>query len=460
MQMSGNDSERHDHSLRRVIGLRGVTAACFNCVVGVGIFGLPAAVAGVLGPAAILAYGVCLVLMALLGLCLAEAGRRVSTAGGLYAYARAAYGPVLSGVAGMLLLFFNLIASSAALARFAIDALASIWPQVGDRAPSTALLAVLFGGLAAVNVRGARQGANLTSLMALIKIVPLVLIAAVGLFAINPANLVWTGIPSPTALGQGAAVLIFAFFGLESGLIPGAETKDPARNIPRAIGLTLGIVAVLYIGLQTVSQGVLGEMLPKEASPLGATATAVFGPRVATGMIGLTAVSAIGYLVADMLTSPRVLFALGEARQLPHVFARVHPRYETPAVAIVVYATVAFFLAVSGTFRELVILATSGTLILYLMCCLGVLRMRAKRVAMAGPPFVAPGGPIVPLAASALILALLWTLSWRELMASIVAVAVSATIYFCLERRRVRIETDRKTLQVQPDFLAKNEASR
>lgn len=179
MHTSDNDSEARDHGLRRVIGLRGVTAACFNCVVGVGIFGLPAAVAGVL------------------------AGSRVSTAGGLYAYARAAYGPVLSGVAGMLLLFFNLIASSAALARFAIDALGSIWPQVGERMAGTALLAALFGGLAAVNVRGARQGANLTSLMALIKIVPLVLIVAVGLFAIDPANLRWTGTPSTTALGKG-----------------------------------------------------------------------------------------------------------------------------------------------------------------------------------------------------------------------------------------------------------------
>jgi amino acid transporter len=131
------------------------------------------------------------------------------------------------------------------------------------------------------------------------------------MFAIDPTKLAWPSIPTPMALGQGAVVLIFAFFGLESGLITGAETKDPARNIPRAIGLTLGIVAVLYVGLQTVSQGVLGDKLPNEAAPLGATATAVFGPQVAAGIVGLAAVSAIGYLVADALTSPRVLFALG-----------------------------------------------------------------------------------------------------------------------------------------------------
>ena len=166
MPTGGVETEADYHSLRRVIGVQGVAAACFNGVVGVGIFGLPAAVAGVLGPAAILAYLVCLVLIGLLGLCFAEAGSRVSEAGGLYAYARAAYGPVLSGVAGILMLFFNLISSSAALARFAIDALASIWPAVGDWMVSTVLLALLYGALAAVNVRGARQGAKLTALMA------------------------------------------------------------------------------------------------------------------------------------------------------------------------------------------------------------------------------------------------------------------------------------------------------
>ena len=94
-----------DSTLPRVIGVSGVAFTAFNCVVGVGIFGLPGLVAAVLGPAAILAYVVCLLLFGLIALCLAEAGSRVSSAGGLYAYASTAFGPVVGGVAGMLMLF-------------------------------------------------------------------------------------------------------------------------------------------------------------------------------------------------------------------------------------------------------------------------------------------------------------------------------------------------------------------
>lgn len=441
MQSIEDNAHAAHSALRRVIGVRGVAAASFNGVVGVGIFGLPAVVAGVLGPAAILAYLVCLLLAALLGLCLAEAGSRVSEAGGLYAYARAVYGPVLSGVAGILTLFFNLITSSAALARFAIDALAAIWPPAGRWGASALLLAILYGALAAINVRGARQGANLTSVMAAIKILPLVLIVAVGAFSIRPENLTWTGVPSMSAVGQGAVLLIFAFFGLETGLVPGGETMAPARTIPRAIAVTLVFVAALYIGLQLVTQGVLGAGLVSGSAPLAATAQIVFGPRVAAAIVALTVISAVGYLVADVLTSPRALFALGEARQLPQIFARVDPRYGTPAVAILVYCALSFALAISGTFRELVILTTSGTLILYLMCCLGVLRMRSRQIAMAGPPFVAPGGPVVPLAASALIVGLLWTLAWRELLAAAVVAGISAVVYAVIERRKATAKT-------------------
>lgn len=114
--------------LDRVVGVPGVAFSAFNCIVGVGIFSLPGLVAGVLGPAAILAYLVCAVLIGLVGLCFAEAGSRVTGSGGLYAYAGAAFGPVVGGVVGMLQLFANAIGSAAALARFFIDTLASIWP--------------------------------------------------------------------------------------------------------------------------------------------------------------------------------------------------------------------------------------------------------------------------------------------------------------------------------------------
>ena len=437
----GETNASHEHApLARVLGVREVASASFNGIVGVGIFGLPALVAGVLGPAAIVAYAVCLVLIGLVGLCFAEAGSRVSDAGGLYAYARAAYGPIGSGIAGMLVLVANTLATSAALARFMIDALAAIWPPIGGVVVSTAVLALTYGTLAVVNIRGVKDGARATMVMTTVKLLPLVALVLVGAFYVQPANLAWPGFPGIAAIGQGAVILVFAFIGIETGLATGGEAKDPARTIPRAIALTLVLVGVLYVGLQLVAQGVLGGALANESAPLVATATRVFGPSATNLMLALTAVSAAGFLVADMLSSPRVAFALAEIGQLPHVLTKVHPRHRTPTVAIVAYAAVAFLLAVSGTFKQLVLLGSSGTLILYAMVCVGVLRLRAKRVAMAGVPFVAPGGVFVPLIAVALITALLWTLAWGELAAALVLVAVSAAGYWLLARRRSKVQ--------------------
>src|SRR5687767_2565505 len=101
--------------LERVIGVGGLGFSAVNCIVGSGIFGLPGIAAAMLGPAAVLAYLVCTVLIGLVGLCFAEVGSRVSGAGGLYAYARESFGPIVGGIAGTLLWSANSVAPSAAV---------------------------------------------------------------------------------------------------------------------------------------------------------------------------------------------------------------------------------------------------------------------------------------------------------------------------------------------------------
>ena len=202
-----------------------------------------------------------------------------------------------------------------------------------------------------------------------------------------------------------------------------------ARTMPRAILITLTLVAALYIGLQLATQGVLGSDLPNSKAPLVATATAVFGPWGTPFFVFATILSASGYLVADMLASPRSVYALAEAGQLPRKLAAVHPRFGTPAVAIAIYSLLCFVVAASGSFRQLVVVASSGTLMLYLICCLGLLRLRARNVAMEGKPFRAPGGAFVPLAASAIIVWMLTTLDLRELFAALCIVVISGIAY-------------------------------
>jgi len=143
----------------------------------------------------------------------------------------------------------------------------------------------------------------------------------------------------------------------------------------------------------------------------------------------VTILSIGGYLAADMLCSPRTLYAPAEQGQLPRALARVHPRFGTPAVAIGTYTLLCFVAAASGSFRQLALVAASGTLMLYLICCLGLFRLRVRNVAMAGKPFRAPGGAFVPLAACAIIVWMLASLTLPELLAALSIVIVSAIGY-------------------------------
>jgi APA family basic amino acid/polyamine antiporter len=420
--------------LERVIGVGGLSCSAVNCIVGSGIFGLPGIAAAMLGPAAVLAYLLCAVLVGLVGLCFAEVGSRVASPGGLYGYATESFGPVVGGVAGTLLWVANSVVPNAAVANLLVDTITMAVP--GGGALRGVLLAVIYALLAVVNIRGARSGVRLSAALAVIKIAPLMLLVAAGLFAVQPTNLHWMGMPAASTIGRTAVLLFFAFMGVEGALNTSGEVTDPARTVPRTILLTLTLVAALYIGLQLVAQGVIGAELPGAAAPLVATATAVFGPWGTRLLLATTALSAAGFLSADTLGSPRNLYALAAHRQLPGVLASVHPRFRTPAVAVGTYAAACALVAWSGSFRQLIIVATSGTLLLYLICCLGLFRLRARKIAAFGPPFRAPGGAFVPLAASGIILWMLSTLPWSELAAAGLLVTASGAAYSIQARRR------------------------
>jgi APA family basic amino acid/polyamine antiporter len=216
---------------------------------------------------------------------------------------------------------------------------------------------------------------------------------------------------------------------VEGGLNTSGEVIKPERTVPRAILLALSLTTFLYLGLQFTAQGILGPELAGAKAPLVATATALWGPWGGHFLVVATILSAAGYLTSDLLCSPRSMFALAEHGQLPRTLARVHRRFATPAVAIGTYSCLCFTAAVLGTFRQLAIIASSGVLLLYLICCLGLMRLRAQKVAMAGEPFRAPGGVFVPLAASAIIAWMLTTLEMKELIAAAAVVIMSGAAY-------------------------------
>ncbi|MGE3526499.1 MAG: APC family permease [Gemmatimonadales bacterium] len=450
---AGSSTTSAGQQLERAIGPWALGANAVNLTVGAGIFALPAVVAGILGPAAILAYLICGFLILLVMACFAEAGSRVTRSGGAIAYVEEAFGPFAGFLTWVIFAIGFSTAADAAIAHVLMNAVAAAVPAVAGGWPRALGMILLFGGLAWVNIRGVREGTRLAVATTIAKLAPLVLLVVLGAFAIHRPNLAWPGWPTGDQLGAAALVLFFAFAGLESALTPSGEIRDPARTVPRGILGGAGAVVLLYVALQITAQGVLGNDLARStAAPLAAVAERVAGGPGRTVLLAATAIAVFGAIAADMIGAPRAYLAAAESGTLPRVLRRIHPRFHTPWVSILAFAGLALFFALTGAFRPLAVLSSMALLLVYLGVCLAALRLRRTRASVPGA-FRTPGGPAVPLLASATVLWVLAHSTWKETLAVAVLVAVSTAYYFVqgLAKQRPRPATAGATGNAVPD---------
>lgn len=423
--------------LVRALGVWGLAAGIVNVTIGGGIFRLPAAAASSLGTAAPLAYLVCAVVMALIVLCFAEAGSRVDLTGGPYAYVEVAFGPFVGFLSGVMLWVVGTLALSAVATIFA-DSVGALVPALAGPVPRAVLLLATLGLFVVINVAGVEQGTRVNTVATVAKLLPLLLLVAAGAFAARGEALAWEAAPAGGDVARAAMVLIFAFAGLESALVPSGEVKDVARTVPRAVFLAMAGVTLLYLAVHLVTQGVLGGALAGSATPLADAAGVAMGPAGRALLLVGASVSMFGYIGGMTLAVPRALFALGRDGFLPRALASVHPRHRTPHVAIWAQAAVTAALAVTGEFERLAILANLATLLLYAACCLAAWQLRRRGVQAGGIPFRLPGGGVVPFLALAAIAWLLTSITLQEWAVAAGVVVASAVIYFATAGARAR----------------------
>jgi amino acid transporter len=423
-------------SLVRTLGVWGLAASIVNVTIGGGIFRLPAAVARSLGTAAPLAYLVCALAMGLIVLCFAEAGSRVSLTGGLYAYIEIGLGPFVGFVCGVLL-WAGMTFALAAVASFFADGLVALVPALASPNSRGAALAAVLVALAALNVAGIRGASRFNAVMTLAKLVPLLVLIIVGLGAVRADYLAFQPAP-PKDVARASILLMFAFLGVESALVPSGEVSDPARTVPRAIFLAMVGVSIIYILVQLVAAGILGPALAGQSTPLAAAAEAVLGaPGRQMILIGST-VSMFGYVSGMTLAVPRALYAFGRDGFLPRAVAAVHPRFHTPHVAIVVETIIVIALAVTGTFERLALIANGSILLVYVAACVSVLELRRRNVRAGGTPFRVPAVAVVPLLAVIVLVWMLTSLERRE-WAGLGVIVLAAIVIFGVTRpRRLR----------------------
>ncbi len=429
----------NEPTLKREIGALSLALNAMNLTIGAGIFVLPAIVAENLGPAGFIAYLLCGLLVILIMLCYAEVGSKVTTTGGSYAYVEKAFGPLAGFLINTIFWFGFSSLADAAVVNAMTDMLAIWFPVFSITYVRVIFFIAVFGFLAFVNIRGVKQGSRFAATATVIKLMPLILLVLVGAFSISSENLAiktWPGIKS---VGETALVLFFAFMGIETALCVSGEIKNPQKNIPKGIFMGVAGVLLMYLLLQFVAQGILGDQLGvHKDAPLAAIATKLIGPVGGTIILVTSVLSMFGLLSGDILASPRILFAAAQDKLLPEFLGRVHPKFSTPYWSIIVYSALGLIFASASDFKKLAELASSSILIIYLAVVLATIKLRYEKGLEQTGSFKIPGGLIVPILAIVTICWFLSHITRAEIKALTVFFGVLTAIYFIRNAVRKR----------------------
>jgi basic amino acid/polyamine antiporter, APA family len=435
---------RSSPTLRRALGRWDLTAIGVNQVIGGAIFLTGSQVAAQIGawsPIGFLLMGLASLTIAL---CFAEVGSRFEGTGGPYLYTRAAFGRFAAFEVGWMQWFTRASSQASVMAGIAL-ALGYYWPAMTAGWPRAALLAAVTAALTIVNVRGIKQSAWLVNALTIGKLVPLGLFIAAALLLGD--TLRWPALPSLSVhdVSTAALLLIFVYGGFDVVPVPAGEAVDPRRDVPFALIMTIVAVTIVMTLAQFVAQGVLPD-LAKHATPIADASAVLLG---ATGalVIGIgSVVSMTGNNAGQVLSGSRMLFALAEHGELPAFFARIHPRYRTPANAVLFTSAVALALGLSGSFAKLAVVSALARLVTYTGTCASTLRLRSPRFDPGGhgphvnpATFVIPLGPTVPIIAILVSAAVVAGATREQLFGGGAALAVGALLYAAQAFRRSQV---------------------
>jgi len=433
----------------RSIGRWTMTALVINGIIGGGIFGLPGEVTRLLGRASPFAWVFAALGMAVIIACITEVASQFSEPGGPYLYVRTALGRFM----GIQIGWFHLLVvtgAMAALANLFVNYLLTLLPRALNNLERGSLLAILIAIPAAANYFGVRNGANLSNLLTLAKLAPLVLLILFGVasFVHQPRMLHASEIASPGLSNWVSAMvlLMFVYAGWENSLIPTGEMREPRRTIPFGLGTGLLVCAAIYALLQFITVTTIGPMITDR--PLAETASVLLGRRGAAFVAGAAMLSTYGWISGATLNVPRLAYSLAAQGDFPAILARLHPRFHTPTTAILFYALAGWVLAFSGSFLWLVALSSGAVMILYSGQCASLIRLRKLR-----PKAVAlriPFGPVLSILGVAICLALMIGLKRRELFLMCIVVLIATANWLWARRRPLEPETETKAVATPP----------
>jgi APA family basic amino acid/polyamine antiporter len=426
-------------SLARRLNLFDATMIVMGGIVGAGIFMNPAVVAQeVSAPLAALGAWALGGLFALAGAFIyAELAARRPAVGGQYAYLREAFHPLVAFLYAWTLL---LVSQSGGMAAVAMTFARYFREISGAAATDSAIAVISIACLTLVNCLGVRAGSNMQSVFMVLKIGAIATLIAVGVWA-APTSAAWLSSSDGADTGGFGAALVpvlFAYGGWQTASFMAGELRDPRRDLPR--GLLIGVIGVitLYLLVNLVCIRVLGMSgLAQTSTPASDVMRTALGERGATLIAAGIAISTIGFLSQNLLTGPRVYFAMAQDGVFFRSVAAVHPRTRVPVVSIVLQGTVAALLALTGSYERILGYVVSIDWLFFGLTAMALVIFRSREKEI--PPNInVPGHPWTTLAFVAgawLVVANTIIRFPADALAGMALLVAGVPVYFLWQRR-------------------------
>jgi APA family basic amino acid/polyamine antiporter len=478
-------ADAESNTLRRALGPLNLTTLGIGSIIGTGIFVLTGTAASQnAGPALVISMIIAGIGCAFAGLCYAEFAAMIPVAGSAYTYAYATMGELLAWIIGWdLILEYALATSTVAVgwsgyfrsllgdAGITIPAALSAAPGETVAAAGAATVHGVFNlpaamivlVVAALLIIGIKQSANTNSVLVIIKAMVLVIFVVAGAAYVNRDNLTPFIPPNTGTFGhfgwsgilRGAGVMFFAYIGFDAVSTAAQEAKNPQRDMPIGILVSLALCTVLYIAVAIVLIGIVPYPKLNVADPLAvgidATGLTWFGPVLkVSALFGM-----FSTMLVTLIGQTRIFYSMSRDGLLPALFQRVHPSFRTPYISTMITGIVVAIAAGVLPISVLSVLVSMGTLLAFVLVCIGILVLR-KTSPEIERPFRTPGLPWVPILGALFCLAQMASLppeTWERL---VIWLVIGLVIYFSYGRRRAAAVREGKVTvsAIGPDLAA------
>lgn len=390
------------------IGLWSMILLCLNGIIGSGLFLLPGQVATIVGKWGILVYLVVAMIVMSIAWCFVKCAGHYSRSGGVYLYAKEAFGHFVGFEIGIMRWAVSMIAWASLMVGF-MTALGFIYPVVMTAPLKQILIASGISLLGLLNIFGVKTVKRLSNVITLAKIVPLLVFVAVGLFSMQ-SNYLFAPEENPFHIGTfgSAALMIFyAFSGFEGFPVAAGEMNNPKKNVPLAIMTAVILSSLIYFLVQTICIGTLGPALAGNASPIADVAALLCG-KSGKFLVSLAMLISIGGVaIASSFMTPRTCAVLAHEKMLPAKLIEEN-RFGAPHIAILISTLITCAIALSGSFVQLATISVISRFAQNISTCLALFAFDRKGIMQ---PFSHPLKKAIPLFA---LLGMAWLLLYAQ----------------------------------------------